>query len=154
MPSSRQARNAMAELLADTGSGPVYELGSGWGGLAIGLAKKYPNRQIVGYEVSFFPWLVSVVVKRVLGLGNLVIYRRNFLLADLSAADVFVCFLDAGNMRAISHKLRVERSRDGFLISNFFALPCFQADNVIKIDDLYMSPVYRYKLRRGIAPTG
>ncbi|KXS51512.1 MAG: hypothetical protein AWU57_4106, partial [Marinobacter sp. T13-3] len=71
----------MIELMADTGIGPVYDLGSGWGGLVIRLAQKYPDRKIVGYEVSLVPWLVSVFFKKILRLGNLEIYKKNFLQA-------------------------------------------------------------------------
>lgn len=146
MPSSKKARDAIITLMADTGTGPVYDLGSGWGGLAIRLAKKHPDRKIVGYDVSFLPWLVSVFFKKILGLGNLEIYKKNFLLADLSGADVLVCFLHTDGMREIDKKLTAEGSVDGFLISNYFALPSCQPETSMQINDFHKSPIYRYRL--------
>lgn len=145
-PSSGKAREAIIRLMADTGTGPVYDLGSGWGGLVIRLAKKYPDRKIVGYEVSFFPWLVSVFFKKILRLGNLEIYKNNFLKADLSGADVLVCFLHTDGMREIAEKLTAEEGFNGFLISNYFALPSFQPEESVQINDFFKSPIYRYRL--------
>jgi len=78
MPSSNKARQAMLQLACDTGTGPIFELGSGWGNLLIALAKAHPQRTVVGYELSFVPWLTSVMLKKVLGLDNLQVYRKIF----------------------------------------------------------------------------
>jgi hypothetical protein len=145
-PSSGKAREAIIELMADTGAGPVYDLGSGWGGLAIRLAQEHPDRKIVGYEVSWAPWLVSVVCKKILGLRNLELYRKNFLQADLSGAEVLVCFLHPGGMRGIAQKLTAGKDFNGFLISNYFALPSCQPEVSMQINDFYQSPIYCYRL--------
>jgi hypothetical protein len=42
MPSSKKAREAMLKLSENTGIGPVFELGSGWGNLLIPLEKNIP----------------------------------------------------------------------------------------------------------------
>lgn len=146
MPSSRKAREAIIRLMADTGTGPVYDLGSGWGGLVIRLAKKHPDRKIVGYEVSFVPWLVSVFFKKTLRLDNLEIHNKNFLLADLSGADVLVCFLHTDGMRDVAGKLAADNISNVFLISNYFALPSCQPETAVLISDFYKSPIYRYRL--------
>ena len=145
-PSSGKARDVMIELLADTSTGPVYDLGSGWGGLVIRLARKYPDRKIVGYEVSLVPWLVSVFFKKILRLGNLEIYKKNFLQADLSGADVLVCFLHTDGMCQLAQKLTAEEGFNGFLISNYFALPSCQPEVSMRINDFYQSPIYCYRL--------
>jgi hypothetical protein len=134
----------------DTGTGPVYDLGSGWGGLVIPLSKKYPDRKIVGYEVSFVPWLVSVLFRSVFRLHNLEIYRKNFLQADLSGAEVLICYLHTEGMSEVAKKLTAERSADGFLISNNFGLPIGQPEKTVKINDFYKSPIYRYRLKQFI----
>jgi 16S rRNA A1518/A1519 N6-dimethyltransferase RsmA/KsgA/DIM1 with predicted DNA glycosylase/AP lyase activity len=146
MPSSRKARDAIIALMEGTGTGPVYDLGSGWGGLVIPLAKKYPNRNIVGYEVSFVPWLVSVLVKCAFRLDNLTVHRKNFLQADLSGAGVLIGYLHTKGMCEIADKLSAERRTEAFLISNTFGLPMCQPEKTIQINDFYKSPVYRYRL--------
>jgi len=146
MPSSTKAHLAMMKLINDTGTGTIIDLGSGWGNFVIRIAKRYPQRQIVGYELSFLPWLTSKCLKEVLGLKNLTLHRTNFYLADLSKASVLICYLFPEAMEKISHKLQVDQSNVSFVISNNFALPSWQACKTIRLNDFYKSPVYLYKI--------
>lgn len=146
MPSSKKARDEVLRLVDDTGLGPLFELGSGWGGLLILLAKKYPNRKIVGYEVSLIPWLVSVLLKKILKLKNIEVQRKNFLQEDLSSASVLICYLHPRGMSAISEKLSSDTVSANFLISNTFALPSFQPVKTVRLTDIYNSPIYFYRL--------
>jgi len=154
MPSSKKARDAMIQLLESAGeeSGveteawPVVDLGSGWGSLIIRLAIKYPKRQIVGYELSFLPWLVTLIIRKLLGLKNLTIYRQDFLKADLSASSLMVCYLFPAGMTALETKLSTEETTARYLISNNFALPTLTAEKSIHLNDFYKSPVFRYRL--------
>jgi len=146
MPSSAKAYNAMLTLAEETGNGTLVDLGSGWGNFVIAIAKKYPQRQVVGYELSFLPWLSSSLVKKVLGLQNLTLYRQDFYQADLSSASVVVCYLFPQAMEKIEHKLLNQQRNIDFLISNNFALPTSKAIKVVQIDDFYKSPIYLYKL--------
>jgi len=146
MPSSNKAYLAMMQLVDETGTGNIVDLGSGWGNFVIRIAKRYPQRQIVGYELSFLPWLMSTFLKKVLGLKNLTLHRQNFYQADLSKTSVLVCYLFPKAMEKISHKLQVEQSNVNFVISNNFALPSWQASKTIQLNDFYKSPVYLYKI--------
>ena len=145
MPSSSKAHLAMMQLVDETGKGTIIDLGSGWGNVVIRIAKRYPQRQIVGYELSFLPWLTSMCIKKTLGLKNLTLHRTNFYLADLSKASVLICYLFPEAMEKISHKLLIRKSAVNFLISNNFALPSWQVYKTIQVNDFYKSPVYLYK---------
>ena len=146
MPSSNKAYLAMMQLVDETGSGTIVDLGSGWGNFVIRIAKRYPQRQVVGYELSFLPWLTSSCLKKVLGLQNLTLHRKNFYLADFSKASVLICYLFPEAMEKISHKLKVEKPNVSFLISNNFALPSWPVTKTIQLNDFYKSPVYLYKI--------
>ncbi len=146
MPSSKKAYQAMIKLIDETGSGPIIDLGSGWGNFVIPIAKRYPQRQIIGYEMSLLPCLISTLIKHALGLKNLTLYRQDFLTANLSTASVLVCYLFPAAMDKIKIKLQLEKPGVEFLISNNFALPSHQFDKVIQLNDFYKSPVYLYKL--------
>lgn len=145
MPSSAVARKAMLALSCETGDGPIYELGSGWGNVLIALAKQFPNRQIVGYEISFLPWLISKLLIKILGLKNVHVYRKNFLNADLSEASVIVCYLFLEVMEKLDAKLKTESSELKFVISNNFSLPNHTPVKTIQLNDFYGSPVYLYE---------
>lgn len=146
MPSSKIARKKMTQLVNETGTGPVFDLGSGWGHLVVPLALKYPQRKIVGYELSVVPWLTVILIKKILGLRNLSLYRENFLQADLSQASVLVCYLYPDAMDAISKKLTLEENNTQFLISNNFALASRQPEKTVQLDDFYQSPIYLYRI--------
>lgn len=146
MPSTRKAQQAMFQLADDTGSGSIYDLGSGWGHLVIGLAKRYPQREIVAYELSLLPWLTSLVLKRLFNLSNLTIHRENFLTADLAQASVIMCYLYSSVMSEIKEKLDREGGGARYLISHNFALASQPPIKVIHLTDFYCSPVYLYRL--------
>ena len=146
MPSSKKAYQAIMTLADETGAGPIYDLGSGWGNLVIRLARKYPQRQVVGYELSLFPWLITMLMKRILGLSNLVLYREDFMKADLSNASVITCYLFPAAMENIKNKLTHGKGELRFVISNTFALPSYLESKVMLLNDVYKSPVYLYRM--------
>ena len=146
MPSSKKAYNAIASLVDETGSRPIIDLGSGWGNFVIRIAKRNPQRQIIGYELSLLPWFISVLVKKILGLNNLNLHRKNFYQVKLPTASVLVCYLYPEAMIKIKNKLLLEQPKIDFLISNNFALPSSTFYKVVRIDDFYQSPIYLYKL--------
>lgn len=147
MPSSKTARQAILRLTEETGAGAIIDMGCGWGNLVIPLALKFPHRQIVGYELSIMPWFTAVIIKKLLRLKNLELYRQDFLNADWSGSSVIVCYLFPGGMDAIKNKIESEKSDIRFVISNNFALPSHQPDKIIRLNDFYKSPVYLYKIR-------
>jgi tRNA G46 methylase TrmB len=147
MPSSNKASNAMMKLAKETGSGTIIDLGSGWGSFIIPMAKRYPQRQLVGYELSLLPWFYSCLLKKVLGLKNITLYRQNFYQADLTNADIIVCYLFPDAMTKIKKKLLSEQHKIKFIISNNFALPSYKPNKVIILDDFYRTPIYLYKLK-------
>ncbi|SFB90458.1 hypothetical protein SAMN05660443_0844 [Marinospirillum celere] len=126
----------------------LIDLGSGWGHLVIPLARQFPQHQVVGYELSFFPWLVSVFLKKLLRLENLDLHRKNFLKADLTDANLLICYLVSPTMEQLSSKLQQLENKPRWLISHFFALPEFQPVNQFELPDLYRSPIYVYCLEK------
>jgi len=146
MPSSNKANHVMTKLIDETGSGPIIDLGSGWGNFAIFIAKKNLQRQVIGYELSLFPWLISLLFKKILRLNNLTLYRQNFYNINLPVASVIVCYLYPEAMLKIKKKLLLEQPNIDFLISNNFALPAWKSYKKIQLNDFYKSPIYLYKI--------
>lgn len=136
----------MMELVDETGTGPIVDLGSGWGNFVIRIAKRNPQRQVVGYELSLLPWLTSTLLKKVLGLKNLSLHRENFYNVKLANASVLVCYLYPEAMNRIKNKLLLEQPNVNFLISNNFALPSWQSVKMVPLNDFYKSPIYLYKI--------
>jgi len=145
MPSLSRARKAMLAMVPDEPpGGTIIDMGSGWGSLAIPCARRFPERQVVGYELSFFPWLFSVVMARLMGLGNLRFYRRDFQQADLSQATVLLCYLMPRGMGAVRTRLQTDPGAVTTVISHHFALAGHEPSQTMTLNDLYQTPVYCY----------
>jgi precorrin-6B methylase 2 len=143
MPTARTVRRVMLSLVPSDVRGEVHELGCGWGGLALALARQCPQARVIAWEASFVPWLVSAVRAR--GVTNLEVRRANFLEADLSKAEVLVCYLFTGGMRALSERLVRERPGQRLcIVTNTFALHGWKAAQVVQVDDLWRTQVTRY----------
>ncbi len=147
VPSSRKARKTILTASQKAPVGTIIELGSGWGNLALALAKEYPERQVIGYELSPIPWLVSVALQRFQGIMNLTLRRQNFLSTEFPEAALIVCYLYPGGMEKLAEKIWREKPDVKMLISNTFALPGTEPDQTIRLDDLYRSPIYVYRLK-------
>jgi len=124
--------------------GPIIDVGSGWGTLVIAVAKKYPQRDVIGYELSLVPWLVSVLLKQIGRIHNLSLYRKDFLKADLSQASTLICYLFPGGMLSLEKKLRQEKNKVNLIVSNTFAIPSYEPVKVVKLNDIYATPIYVY----------
>ena len=141
MPSTRAAAIAMRRLAVPLDDGPIYELGSGWGGLAIDLARAHPDRRVRGYEISTLPYLFSIFLGHCSGLNNLEFRRQNFLRQDLSEAAMVVCYLFPGGMTRLAEKLE---GHSLVLVSNTFAMPGWEPEEVVELGDRHRTRVYRY----------
>ena len=147
MPSSRKATRTMLTEIGTADTGPIIDTGSGWGTLVIALAKKYPQRQVIGYELSPVPWLISFIRKQTGQIHNLSLHRKDFLKADLSNATTLLCYLFPGGMISLETKLQDEQNKISLIISNTFAMPSHEPSKVIELNDIYSTPVYVYRLQ-------
>lgn len=146
MPSSRKAKKKMLYLLSETSPKKIYELGSGWGGLAKKIAKSFPESTVTAFEFSLIPFLWSKMHS--FGMKNLQIYRKDFLKEDLQNVDTIVCYLYPRGMELIQKKLTGKHT----VISNTFALPAIQPTKTVYLNDLSITPIYRYDLGTSEAP--
>lgn len=146
MPTSPKAKRRLMESLPKTVEGKVYELGSGWGTLAIPLAKKYPRCLVLGFETSSIPYIVSKLWERAMQLPNLEIKRQDFFSIDLSDSGLVVCYLYPGAMRLLQAKFQEELKPGTWVASNTFSIPGWKPHSVIEVGDLYASKIYLYRM--------
>ncbi len=150
VPTSSTVRAGVASLLDETPlpvtvPATITELGSGWGGMLVWLAQRYPTAQITGYECSLIPWLVARWRIRLRGLAPRVQVRRgNFMTTSLPLADLTYCYLFRKGMQQLATKFEQEASAGSCLVSSTFALPGFTAVTEARCHDLYRTPVYAY----------
>ena len=146
MPTSGKVREAMLALVPDT-DGEVHELGAGWGTLAWALAEKLPNARVIAWEASPIPfafcWLRAHVQRR----PNLMLRFCDFHDADLRSARVITAYLWTGAMTRLARKFDAELPPGACVVTHTFAWPGKTPESTTRVDDLYRTPVYRYRSR-------
>lgn len=149
MPTLGRARRAMLDHVpADAGT--IYELGCGWGTLAVPLARLRPGARVIAYELSPVPWLVARL--RASGVRNLEVRRGDFFKATLGDADAVVCYLFPRGMERLRPKFEAELRPGAVVISNTFQVPGWTPERTIEIGGIWPEPVYVYVRRPSIAP--
>lgn len=123
-PSSPRARRTLLAALPPSAwiAGPVYELGCGWGGLALALAARFPDRRVVAVELSPVPWAVTRLRALAGGLRNLEVRRADLHRVDLSRAGLVVCYLHREAMTRLATRLGRAAPPGTWVVSNTFGL--------------------------------
>lgn len=143
MPSSKKVIFGFESLIEKTQYETVIDLGSGFGSLLLVLATRFPNKKFIGYERSFFPWLVSLVLKYLLNRKNVEFHRKDYL--DIAFVDaLYVCYLFPQGMELLHKKIITDDAKIE-LISSTFAFRTQECFKTVKLDDLYHTPLYYYK---------
>lgn len=142
LPSSYLVRKRLLDICPPHEE--VVELGSGFGFVALALAKRGP---VIAYENSWLPYLVLKVIS--LFVKNIRPRCSNFWKEDLSGHRYFVCYLYQEAMKKLPAKLP-----DGaFLVTHTFRVPGVQESKLVYADDLYRTPIYIYNIIARQAPS-
>lgn len=144
MPTSPGTRAALLRLLPGRIDGPIYELGSGWGGLAYAVARRYPDNEVIGIELSPIPWLYSQLWTRIRRRSNLRFRRTDFLGEPLADAGAVICYLMPSAVRRLGRKLGTELRPGTVVLSYTFAFDDWPPDAVVVEAESGPSPIYRY----------
>lgn len=145
MPTSAKVRGAMLAALPDNINGAIFELGSGWGTLAVPLARQYSNCPVLGFEISPLPWLYSRLRQMVTQTQNLTFHRRNYLTADFSASALIVVYIHADGMEKLKPKFERELKPGTLILSNFFQIRGWEPIQELTVDDIHQTKVYLYQ---------
>jgi trans-aconitate methyltransferase len=144
MPTSPKQKQGLFESLPTNLKGNVFDLGSGWGTLAVSLAKTHPDCVVIGYESSPVPYLFSKGIQFVIRYPNLRFCRKNIFDVSLKDASLIVIYLHPSTMKKLKPKLEQEIRSRTFVITNTFAVPDWIPVKVTEVNDIYSSKVYVY----------
>lgn len=148
MPTSARVREVVLAQVPSGLLGEAHELGAGWGGLALALARKCPQATVFAWEISVVPFAVLWLRARVSGVRNLQPKWGDFMQADLRGAQLVVCYLFTRGMQQLAPKLSAELPEGALILSHTFALRGWQPEAETRVDDVYRTPVYRYRTWR------
>lgn len=143
MPSSKKISKMILTIIEDEKQETIIDLGSGFGTLAIFLARNLPHKKVIGYELSLFPYFFSLLLKKVLKLENLEFYKKDFLKEDLKDS-LLVCFLFPKGMEKLEDKL-FDETINTTIVSSTFSFRNIKEREVFKVDDLYKTPIFYYR---------
>lgn len=146
MPSSPKAIRAILSLLPENLEGKIVELGSGWGTLAIAVAKRKSQNQVIGYESSPIPYGFSKILCFFSQASNLQIFKEDFYNIYLKDSQLIICYLYPDAMRRLKTKFNQELNPNTFIISNTFAIPGWQPIQIVEVKDIYSTRIYIYKV--------
>lgn len=146
-PTSPKVKNKLLKILPPEIKGSIAELGSGWGTLAFALAHHFPHNQVHAYEVSPIPFYFSKLISYLHPCSNLHFIRQDFFAASLHSASLVVCYLYPEAMSRLKTKFEKELTPGTLVLSHTFAIPGWIPIRLFKVDDLYQTPIYLYRLK-------
>lgn len=144
-PSTKAERQQVLKLLEQVeipAGATIYELGSGWGGLARDLADAYPQATVVGIELSPFPYWVSKLRTR--GRANLKLLRGDFHKLSLDDADVVTAYLMIKPMQPLAEKLDRELKKGAAVVTVAFLMRHRQPSSIVPGEGLLQGATALY----------
>ncbi len=133
--SNHVCRDAIAAEVADRRAAVFIDLGCGLGGVIASVARTRPETRCLGVETAPLSFLIAWARIRMMGLENAEIAFRSIWETDVSDADVVYAFLSPAPMTRLNEKLSAEMKPGSLFISNSFAVPGREPDEVMTLDD-------------------
>lgn len=144
---NRKTWRALEQLLPQQGQLRFLDLGSGLGGALFYLARQRPDGEFTGIESAPLPFAIAWCRLKLSGLTNLQIRYGNFWGEELSRYNVVYAFLSPVPMARLFDKAQKELPANSLFISNSFAVPAQDADEIIFVDDRRKTRLYCWRLR-------
>lgn len=128
-PSTLPVWRAVEALLPEEGALRFIDIGSGFGGLVMHLAKARPGDAFVGIESAPLPWMMSGLRARAAKSAARFV-RGDYGRLDFSAYDVVFAYLSPAAMPALWEKASAEMRHGALLLSYEFPVPGVAPDIV------------------------
>lgn len=98
----------------------VLDVGSGFGGVLLGLAARQPGWQYTGVEIALFPWLLSRLRVRLSGASNIALAYTDYRKLNLAEFDVVYAYLSPVVMSDVWKQAAAQMRPGSFLLSYEF----------------------------------
>lgn len=142
--SNAETAKAVARLLPERPC-HVADLGCGHAGLLRQLARTRPDCEFLGIEHAPIPWLWAKLAS--LRLPNITIRYGDFWKLHLGLCDVVYAFLSPVPMPRLMQKARDEMRPGTLLVSNSFAVPGGNPEDIVAVSDRRETLLYCYRMR-------
>ena len=145
MPTLPGVRQQITDILQDFSlhkSPVIYELGSGWGGLAYHAARTLPNARVSGFELSPFPFWSAKALRR---RKNLAYHRQDIMSLDYSNVDVVIVYLMPHLLDCLTPILRQHLKSGAMIVASGFPLPQWDPVSVTPMKKGLEKNIYVYR---------
>lgn len=139
--SSPRAAAALAARLPERAR--VLDLGCGLGGPLARLSALRPDAALSGVEAAPLNWLIA----RLRLHGRAQIRLGSIWDSDLSHHDVVYAYLSPAPMARLWQKARAEMRPGSLFVSNTFAVPGVEPDEVVELHDLSQAQLLIWRMR-------
>jgi hypothetical protein len=144
VPTSPKVLKVLFQELPEQLEGTILELGSGWGTLTRMIARKYPQSSIIGYEISPIPYFISKFLCRD---PHCRFVLTDFFNESFADASCIICYLYPAAMQRLGEKFLSELAPRVLIVSHTFAIPGWEPEKIVEVDDLYRSKLYFYRTK-------
>lgn len=121
----------------------VVELGSGWGTLALCIAKYNPDKHVIAYERSPVPYGFSLLLKALLRTPNVTFKKANFLTHTFTKEHLAVAYLCPRGMASLWEHWNTS-GFPGALVSATFALRGVAPTQTLKPSGFLGATLFEY----------
>lgn len=133
--SNRKTQKTLADLIPPDTNMTFIDLGCGLGDIVTHIAHARPQARVIGVETAPLSFLIAWVRAKILGGSNAEVRFQSIWSTDISNADVVYAFLSPAPMTRLNERLRAEMKPGSRFISNSFAVPGAEPDEIVSVDD-------------------
>jgi hypothetical protein len=143
---NRMTRATLAGLLPERPGFRFIDLGSGFGGPLVDLARRRPDGAFSGIESAPMPYALTRLRLLFQRRPNVEVKYGDFRNVDLGAYDVVYCFLSPVPMPALYEKARREMKPGSLFVSNSFPVPGHAAAETVDVIDRRRTKLYLWRM--------
>lgn len=155
LPSTPKMVHLLIEKIKqyDSEGKAIADIGSGYGSVVFALSRAFPTRQIVGYEISFFPRIISRFLALILGRKNIHFRGGDGFKVILHDKKITSAYAYLSNTQAYQKKfLHLYKHFDGTLFLNTYTHTDIVATEVVKKVDVFGNKLYIYVRAKKSSP--
>lgn len=144
-----ETASVLKDLMRDRNAKSMLDLGCGLGGVVRALDGE--GRQARGVENAPAVYLAARLLSVITGKGE--IRRGDLWKTDVSDADMVYAFLSPTPMPALWQKLSAEMKPGSLFVSNSFAVPGVDPDEIWELSDSRKTRLFLYPIGKAVEQT-
>ena len=145
LPTRQRERHSLLSQISFTGVQTVIDLGCGDGTVLFAIARRYPNIQAIGYDISLVPLIIGWTRKLLSPRAycNVHLRFKNLFFAPLAGADLVFVFLLAKAYKRLVAKCKNELPNHARLVVEAWPLPDLVPSETLRNEQTLPVFVYR-----------